>query len=122
MIKPQIKIEMLEMEDPTFEAGASKTAQARLTNPTAKQFTYTVELYLGVGKAATSGTAQVTIAANSYLDVSFTLVMPAVEGDYPVYLDVWHEGELLKHYQATEDVAIQISPAIEIGPITWPEV
>ena len=122
MIKPQVKIEMLEMGDPTFEAGVMKTARARLTNPTAKQFTYTVELYLGVAKAATSGTAQVTIPANSYLDVNFTLVMPTVEGDYPVFLDAWHEGELLKHYQATENVVIVISPAIEIGPITWPEV
>jgi hypothetical protein len=119
MIKPQVKIEKLEMEDPTFETGVTRTARARLTNPTAKQFTYTVELYLGVAKAATSGTAQVTIPANSYLDVNFTLVMPTVEGDYPVYLDVWHEGELLKHYQATEDVVVAISPAIEVGPITW---
>ena len=122
MIKPQVKIEKLEMNDPTFEAGVTKTARARLTNPTAKQFTYTVELYLGVAKVATSGTAQVTIPADSYLDVNFTLVMPTVEGDYPVYLDVWHEGELLKHYQATANVVIVISPAIDIGPITWPEV
>ena len=118
-MKSQAQIELLEMEDPTFEAGASKTARARLTNPTTKQFTYTVELYLGVDKAATSGTAQVTIPASSYLDVNFTLVMPTVEGDYPVYLDVWHEGALLRHYQATENVTIQISPDIEIGPITW---
>ena len=119
MIKPQVIIEKLEMADPTFEAGATKTAQARLTNPTAKQFTYTVELYLGVDKAATSGTAPVTILANSYLDVNFSLVTPATEGTYPVYLDVWHEGTLLKHYQATEDVVIQISPDIDVGPIIW---
>ena len=119
MIKSQVKIEMLEMEDPTFEAGVVKTARARLTNPTAKQFTYTVELYLGVAKVATSGVGTATIPANSYLDVNFTLVMPTVEGDYPVYLDVWHEGELLKHYQATENVVLTISPAIEVGPITW---
>ena len=119
MIKPQVKIEMLEMDDPTFEAGITKTAQARLTNPTAKEFTYSVELYLGVAKVATTGAAQVTIPAGSYLDVNFTLVMPVVEGDYPVFLDVWHEGTLLKHYQATEVVVITISPAIEVGPIIW---
>ena len=119
MIKPQVKIEMLEMEDPNFEAGVTKTAQARLTNPTAKQFTYTVELYLGVAKAATSGVGTVTIPASSYLDVNFTVVMPLVEASYPVFLDVWHEGTLLKHYQATEDVVLVISPAIEVGPIIW---
>jgi hypothetical protein len=119
MIKPQVNIEMLEMEDPTLEAGVTKTAQARLTNPTAKQFTYTVELYLGVTKTATSGVGTVTIPANSYLDVNFTVVMPLVEGSYPVYLDVWHDTTLLKHYQATEDVVITISPAIEVGPIIW---
>ena len=119
MIKPQVKIEMLEMDDPTFEAGVSKTARARLTNPTAKQFTYTGELYLGVDKAATSGTGTVTIPAGGYVDVNFTITMPLVEASYPVFLDVVHEGTLLKHYQATEDVVIQISPAIEVGPIAW---
>ncbi len=118
-MKPQVNFEMLEMDDPTFEAGLAKTARARLTNPTARQFTYTVELYLGVTKIATSGQAQVTIPANSYLDVNFNLVMPTAEGDYPVYLDVWHEEDLLKHYQATENVIIQIAPAIIVGPITW---
>ena len=119
MIKPQVKIEKLEMADPTFEAGASRTARARLTNPTAKQFTYTVELYLGVTKAASSGIGTVTIPANSYLDVNFTVVMPVVEGTYPVFLDVWQDSALLKHYQATENVVVMILPAIEVGPITW---
>jgi len=119
MIKPQIKIEMLEMADPAFEAGLTRTARARLTNPTAREFSYTVELYLGVTKAATSGAGTVTIPAGGYQDVNFTLVMPLLEGDYPVFLDVWHEGELLKHYQATENVLVVISPEIEVGPITW---
>jgi hypothetical protein len=118
-MKSQIRVDLLEMEDPTFEAGATKTARARLTNPTAKQFTYTVELYLGVAKAATSGVSTVTIPANSYLDVNFTVTMPLVEGSYPVFLDVWSDSTLLKHYQATENVVVVISPAIEVGPITW---
>ena len=119
MIKPQVKIEMLEMEDPTFEAGTTKTARARLTNPTIKEFSYTVELYLGVVKVATSGVGSVTIPANSYMDVDFTLVMPLVEGSYEVYLDVSHEGTLLRHYRATEDMIIQILPGIVVGPIIW---
>jgi len=119
MSKPQVKIEMLQMGDPNFEAGVTKTAKARLSNPTAKQFTYAVELYLGVTKAATSGVGTVTIPANSYLDVNFTVVMPVVEGTYPVFLDVWQDSTLLKHYQATENVVVMILPAIEVGPITW---
>ena len=119
MIKPQVRIEVLEMEDPTFGAGVTKTARARITNPTAKQFTYTVELYLGVAKAATSGVGTVTIPAGGYVDVDFTVVMPLVEGNYPVYLDVWHDTALLKHYQATENVAVEVTPAIEVGPIIW---
>jgi hypothetical protein len=118
-MKPQVQVELLEMGDPTFEAGVSKTARARLTNPTAKQFTYSVELYLGVTKAATSGVDQVTIAAGGYADVNFTLVMPLVESSYLVFLDVWYDTTLLKHYQGTENVVIAISPAIEVGPITW---
>jgi hypothetical protein len=118
-MKPQVQVDFLKMEDPTFEAGVTKTAKARLTNPTAKQFTYTVELYLGVAKVATSGPGTVTIPANSYLDVSFTIVMPLVEASYPVFLDVWYDSTLLKHYQATENVVIVISPAIEVGPIIW---
>ena len=119
MIKPQVKIEMLEMADPTFEAGVAKTARARLTNPTTKQFTYTVELYLGITKAATSGVGTVTIPAGGSLDINFTVVMPMVEASYPVFLDVWSDTTLLKHYQATENVVIQIPPAIEVGPIIW---
>ncbi len=118
-MKPQAAVEFLEMEDPTFEAGVMKTARVRLTNPTAKAFTYTVELYLGITKAATSGVGQVTVPAGGYVDVNFTLVMPAVEASYPVFLDVWYDTTLLKHYQATENVVVTIAPAIEVGPITW---
>lgn len=118
-MKPQVRVELLEMDDPTFEAGLTKTARARLTNPTAKAFTYTVELYLGVTKAATSGAGQVTIPAGGYLDVNFNLVMPVSEASYPVFLDVWYDTTLIKHYQATENVGVVISPVIEVGPITW---
>jgi hypothetical protein len=118
-MRPQVKVELLEMADPTFEAGSSHSAKVRLTNPTAKQFTYSVELYLGVAKVATSGAGSVTIPAGSYVDVTFAVVMPAAEASYPVFLDVWSDSTLLKHYQGTENVTIAIAPAIEVGPITW---
>lgn len=119
MIKPQVKIEKLEMLDPTFEAGVVKTARAQLRNPTAKEFTYTVELYLGITKAATSGQGTVTIGAGQSKTVDFTLAMPAIEGAYPVYLEVRSADEILTLYQATENVTVVIAPQIEVGPITW---
>lgn len=118
-MKPKVVVEFLEMDDPTFEGGASKTAKARLTNPTAKQFTYKVELYLGITKVATSGVGNVTIPAGGYVDVNFTLVMPMVEASYLVFLDVTYDTTLLAHYEATENVTIIISPTIVVGPITW---
>lgn len=118
MTRPQVKVEKLEI-DPTFEAGSVHVARATLTNPTAKEFTYTTELYLDVLKVATSGVGSITIPANSSLVVDYTLTMPLVEGEYEVYLDVWSDTQLLEHYKATENVVIVISPAIIVGPITW---
>lgn len=118
-VKPQIKVKKLEVGDPTFQADATHTARALLTNPTAKQFTYGVELYLGAAKVATSGVGSVTIPAGGSQYVDFTVKMPSVEGTHHVYLDVSVADELLVHYQATEDVTVQISAAIVVGPITW---
>jgi len=119
MIKPQVKVEMLEMDDPTFAPSVVKTARATLTNPTTKAFTYSVELYLGAGKTATSGVALVTIPAGASQAYDFTIIMPAAEGTYPVYLDVIVDTTLLAHYTATENVIITVAPAINVGPITW---
>lgn len=121
MVKPLIKVERLEMvEDPTFEAGSTHVAKATLTNPTAKEFTYTLDLYLDVLKLS-EATGDVTIPAGGSRDVDFTLIMPSVEGEYEGWLDVWVAGvtEPIEHYKLTENVIIEIGPAIIIGPITW---
>lgn len=118
-VKPLVKVEKLEMLDPTFEAGSSHVASATLTNPTAKEFTYTTELYLGVTKVATSGVGSVTIPAGGSVSMDYTIVAPLAEGEYEVYLDVLVGTELLKHYKATENVIIEVSPAVNVGPITW---
>ena len=118
MTRPQVRVDKLEM-DPTFEGGSVHTARATLTNPTAKEFTYTTELYLDVAKAATSGVGTITIPAGASLNVDYTVTMPLSEGEYEVYLDVWSDTQLLEHYKATENVAIVISPQIVVGPITW---
>ena len=115
---PRVKVESREL-DPTFEAGVTKTARATLTNPTAKDFTYTVELYLDVTKAATSGVGTVAIPAGQSREVNFTMVMPLVEKAYQPYLDVWVGTTLIAHYAATELVTIVVTPAIIVGPITW---
>jgi len=118
-MRPQVKVERLEMEDPTFDGGVAKVAKAMMSNPTTKELTYTAELYLGVTKAATSGAGQVTIPAGGSQEVQFGITTPLVEGEYWPFLDIWCEGVLLKHYQATELVTIAVVPAIVVGPITW---
>lgn len=119
-IRPQVKVEELEGLDPQFEAGSVHVARATLTNPTAKEFTYTTELYLGVTKVATSGVgAPFAIPAGGSVDVNYTVTMPLAEAEHEVYLDVWVGTELLAHYKATENIIITISPAIEVGPIIW---
>ena len=119
MVKPLVEVEALGSNDPTFEGGSVHVASAILTNPTAKEFTYTTELYLGVTKVATSGAGTVTIPAGGSATVNYSVTMPITEAEYEVYLDIWVGTELIAHYKATENVVIEISPAIEIGPITW---
>ena len=109
----------LNMDDPEFAPGETRTGTATMTNPTAKSWTYTAELYLGEGKAATSGTKSFTIPAGGSLGVSFPITMPSAEGTYPVFIDVYVAGALIAAYQGTEDVVIVAKPAIEVGPIVW---
>lgn len=119
-MEPRVEVSLeLGAEDPTFEAGSVHTARATLTNPTGSEFTYTLELYLGVAKASTSGLGEVTIPAGQSVTTTFALAMPMVEGDYRPYLDVWVAGALIAHYVATELVTIAVTPAIDIGPIIW---
>lgn len=107
------------MDDPQFVPGVLKTATATMTNPTAKAWAYSAELYLGTAKVATSGPKSFTIPAGGSLDVSFPVTMPSAEGTYPVFIDVFVAGAIIAAYQGTEDVVIAIAPAIEVGPIVW---
>ena len=117
--KPKVEVKLLEMEDPTFEGGSVKVATAVLTNTTTVPWTYAVELYLGITKAATSGVGTVTIPAGASSSVNFTVTMPTAEASYPVYIDVLVVGELIAHYLATEPSVIEVSPAVDIGDIVW---
>ncbi len=121
-MEPQIEVkgvQWLESEDPTFEAGEVRTAVAQMTNPTAKAFSYTAELYLDITKVASSGAIAFSLAPGETKPISFPVAMPAFEGAFPVYLDAFVGTELVGAYQATEDVTVIIIPAIIIGPITW---
>ena len=119
-VQPAVIAELQDAGDPTFEAGSVHTAQALLTNPTTKEWTYNLELYLGLLKAA-SVVGQITIAAGASASVTFTVTMPAAEGDYSVFLDVTVTGypTFLEHKEGTEVVTIAIAPGIDIGPIVW---
>jgi len=117
--KEKKEIRWIESEDPTFEGGVQKTAVATMNNPTAKAFDYTAELYLDVTKVASTGQIPFSLLAGAQGPVSFPLTMPLVEGDFPVYLDVFVGGVLVGAFQATENVVVVISPDIVIGPITW---
>lgn len=126
MVKPMIKVKELEMEDPTFEGGSTHTARALLENPTAKQFTYDLSLYLDVTKVA-EATGSIIIPAGGSVYTDFALLMPLVEGEYEGWLDVFcvdaitaeNPFGLIEHYHLTENIIIVISPGITIGPIIW---
>lgn len=117
-VKPAIDIKDLDL-DPIFEGGSPHIASALMSNPTAKEFTYVTELYLGITRAATSGVGSVTIPAGGSATVAFPIIAPAVEGTYGVWLDVHVGLDLIKHYKATEDVVVEVSPAIDIDFIGW---
>ena len=118
-IEVQLKVEKLESVDPTFEAGSLHTARATVTNPTSHDWTYDLELYLGVTKVATSGVGSIAIGTGASQVIDFILTMPEAEGNWDVYLDAIVDGELIAHYKATEPVVVEITPAVVVGPITW---
>lgn len=123
MKQPGIKVGPVSFDervgDPVFGYGTTHVAHAPVTNPTPAAFTYDAELYLGPLKAATSGVVTFTLAAGQSKTIDFTITMPDVEGTWPVLIDVLVAGALIAAYQATEDVTVEISPAIDIEPITW---
>lgn len=91
---------------PQFSPNEPKVAIAPMSNPTAKAFSYTAELYLGVPKAASSGEISFSLAAGETRNITFPVTMPGIEGSYPVYLDVFSNSQLIAAYKAIEDVTI----------------
>ncbi len=108
----------LDMADPLFAAGDSRTAVAPITVSPAG-LSCGGELFLGpdeVTKVATSGLVPF-VSTGASQAVSFPVTMPIPGGfAYHVYLDVYANGILLVAYIATEDVIV---PYGEVGPIIW---
>ena len=117
-VRPRVEALVVpSLDDPEFEGGSTHIATVQLTNPTTKEFTYTVTLYLGV-TAVVSSQGVVTLPAGGTASPQFSIVMPTAEAVYPVFLDVDVAEVNIKHYQAA-DITISVSPAIEIGDIIW---
>lgn len=92
---------------PEFAPSEAKTAVAPITVSPAG-LSCEVELYLGpdeLTKVATSGAIPFTSTGASQ-DVLLPVAMPATEGTYHVYVDVYAGGYLIAAYQAIEDVVI----------------
>jgi len=115
-----ISIERIEVEsqDPTFGYGSVHVAHATIINNTPKAFSCTGELYLGVGKVATSGVVSFSLPANGSVTVDFPITMPSIEGIWDPLLDVIVEGVTFA-YIGTEKVEVVITADIDIGPIEW---
>lgn len=120
-----IEVKKMEMEDPSFESETAHVAHALFHNPKSVAYDYAAELYLGktVGdKVVTSGSKAFSLTAGQSKTVDFSVNMPRLtipDDSFHVYLEVKHLGVLLITFIGTEDVAVFVTPAIEITTITW---
>lgn len=90
---------------PEFSPGESKTAIVTMSNPKAKPFDYTAELYMGTDLALMAG-EDFHLEAEGSKDVSLPITMPSTPGTYPVHIGVFSGGQSIGLYKATEDVVI----------------
>ena len=100
-----------------FSPGQAKTATFAVTVAPAG-LSCEVELFLGLDsttKASTSGKVPFTSTGLEQL-VTLPLTMPAVNGMYHVYMDVYIGGTPAWAGQATQDVVI---PLVTYGGVVW---
>ncbi|MBA7542449.1 hypothetical protein ES705_34770 [subsurface metagenome] len=104
---------------PQFAPGEAKTAIAPITVKPAG-LSCEAEVFLGPNEAtkvATSGRIPFVSTGLSQ-DVHLPIAMPAAEGTYHVYVDVYAEDYLIAAYQAIEDVVIALPMANLYGVVT----
>ena len=104
----------LGRHNPAFTPGSVQTAVAELLNPTSSILPYSARLCLNKPGMLCTGKVFFNIEAGKTKSIYFSTEVPTVEGTYPVYLDVFSNGQLLKTYRADEDVVIGV-----IYTLTW---
>lgn len=103
--------------DPVLAKGSAHAAVAPLT-VVPSELGCKGELWLtsnGTTKNATSGLVSFT-SIGAVQSVRFPVTMPAVAGEFMVYLDIYANSLLIGSYKATENV---VCPGVEVGEIIW---
>ncbi len=120
-----IILKRMEMDDPNFFDETAHAAHITFQNPKGMAFNYQAELYIGktVGsKVATSGVIPFSVPAGATAAVDFSITMPRLTvatDTYHVYCAVASGGVQIVTYVSTEDVVVNVGPAINITKITW---
>ena len=104
-----------------FEPGSVHTATLTVRNPSSVDFDYTGELFLGITPdvKAASQTEAFSLLAGEQKAVSFIITAPIAEAVYHVYVDIYHNSDLIAAYQAYEDVQVYAEAMIDIIDIIW---
>lgn len=103
--------------DPILAKGSAHAAVAPVT-VTPSGLSCKGELWLttnGTTKNATSGLVNFT-STGVVQSVRFPVTMPAVAGEFMVYLDIYANNLIIGSYKATENV---VCPGVEVGEIIW---
>lgn len=120
-----VLLRSMEMADPTFFDETAHAAHITFQNPKGVAFDYQAELYIGKtldDRRATSGIQAFSIPAAGSLSVDFAITMPKLvvpTDTYHVYCVVATGGIPIVTYVSTEDVIVNVGPAVDITNITW---
>ena len=96
----------------SFIAGSDHTARAQVRNPSSYSQDYNAKLYLGPysGEEVASATASFSLAPEEEKYIDLLVTMPTAPDVYHVYLDVYHEAELIETFVAPDDVEVTGAP------------